>query len=216
MLILEDLILTDEFVDAVKQKHSEPHRHYHTWDGHISPMLQKFYLIRDEFSNPDAVVLAILFHDFVYEVYPDTYRKNEMLAATAMVQMLQKHFKWYTVSKNGRKNIKFAIKLIMATVKHNPYRNRATLDDNEINDVKLFLDLDLSILATENKYLLLWYEDAIRKEFSFYTDLVYNDGRAAVLRSFMNREGIFFSDGSSSKNLQAHANLAFLIQRLEQ
>lgn len=214
MLILNDLILTDEFIGEVKQKHSEPHRHYHTWDGHILPMLAKFEIFHDTFNYPDAVILAILFHDFVYEVEPSKYPSNEMLSAAAMVKMLQKHYKWYTISKNGRDNIKFAIKLIMATTKHNPYRNRATLSDKHIADVEKFLDIDLGILAAEDKDLLLWYEDAIRKEFSIYEDLVYNDGRSKVLHAFLERPTIFYSITKGRSNGQARANLAYLIQRL--
>ena len=214
MLILNDLILTDEFISEVKQKHTEPHRQYHTWDGHISPMLQKFGAIREMFNYPDAVTLSILFHDCVYEVEPSKYPNNEMLSAAEMVKMLQKYHKWYTVSKNGRDNIKFAIKLIMSTTKHNPYRNRSTLSDKHIDDVEKFLDIDLGILATEDKALLLWYEAAIRKEFSIYEDLVYNEGRSKVLHTFLERPSIFYSIAKERSNGQARANLAYLIQRL--
>lgn len=57
----------------------------------------------------------------------------------------------------------------------------------------LFLDLDLSILgSSDHEYDL--YAKQIRKEYNSYSTEEYRIGRITVLRGFLNRERLYFTD----------------------
>lgn len=200
-------------MSAVRQKYNEPHRHYHTWNDHIVPMLRNFGIIREQFNFPDAAYLAIVFHDVVYEV-DERYKSNEILSAAWMAQILLSEMPEYAKSEEGKQTIRLATYFIMATERHDAHRNASHLDPEVIADIEKFLDLDLGILCTNDKSLLLWYEDAIRKEFSIYSDEDYRAGRDKVLHKFLERPNIFFSKDSIKYDQQGRANLAYLIQRL--
>lgn len=206
-------MLNEKVLSLTQKKHEEPHRVYHTWNDHIKPMLAKFDKIRHEFHYPDAAYLAILFHDSVYEVDAQ-YKNNEILSAAWMSQILSAEMPEFASSEEGKKTIRLAIYFIRATEKHDANRNAATLPKEVIADIGKFLDLDLGILSSTSKEELLWYESAIRKEFSIYNDEEYQKGRDAVLHKFLERKSIFFSKNCLKCDQQGRANLAYLIQRL--
>ena len=70
-------VLTD-----LRGRYAEPQRAYHTWD-HITALLGWFDQRASELADPDAVFLAVLFHDAIY----DPRRKdNETLSAALLAQ----------------------------------------------------------------------------------------------------------------------------------
>lgn len=179
---------------------NEPHRVYHTMD-HINTMMGEMLKHTKIVHNKKAVCQAILYHDVVYEVSSEKYPLNEAKSCEFMRKLCTDE-------------VEFTEKLIMATKDHNP--NVPGLTEHELSDMKLFLDVDMMIIGTKRISHLEWYEDAIRREFSIYTDEQYNNGRIAVLSKMLNDEVIFHSDAYAHLNDQAHRNLTYLIKKLKE
>jgi predicted metal-dependent HD superfamily phosphohydrolase len=78
----------------------------------------------------------------------------------------------------------------------------------------LFLDLDLSILGSDEKTYKT-YARQIREEYRQYSDKEYSAGRTKVLRHFVERERLFFTEHFLGKYEQkARANIAAEIDSL--
>ena len=96
--------------------------------------------------------------------------------------------------------------MILATQKH----DAANLDD----DGKLFLDLDLGILGAKPE-VYKKYSQAIRKEYSFVPEDFYREKRREILRRFLHREFIYYTDEMRKLYEQpARVNIANEIKEL--
>lgn len=151
-------------------RYSEPHRAYHTLQ-HIGHCLDELEQVRDLASNPDAVELALWYHDAVY----DTKTKDsEERSAALAVEMARNA----SLSDNLGQSV---ANLIMAT------KHSATPSDP---DVQLLVDIDLSILGqSEDRFDE--YEQQVRKEYEWVTEGAFVAGRSAILKSFLDRPNIF-------------------------
>jgi predicted metal-dependent HD superfamily phosphohydrolase len=83
------------------------------------------------------------------------------------------------------------------------------------NLAEVFLDLDLSILgASEDDYDD--YTKLIREEYSCYSAEEYRNGRIKVLKGFLNRERLYFTDYFHKKyEVRARENIEREIKSLE-
>jgi predicted metal-dependent HD superfamily phosphohydrolase len=81
-------------------------------------------------------------------------------------------------------------------------------------DVKVFLDLDTSILgAPEEVYKE--YSRAIRKEYSWVPGFLYRKGRMKVLNDFLERDHIYHTDEIRAEyELKARHNIADEVRAL--
>ena len=185
----------DELADLVVLRYSEKHRFYHNL-SHIHSLLNNAENFSDKFVDYDSVRLAIWFHDVVYE--PKSL-KNEFESALLMREKLTE----LSFPKEMTKKVE---KLILATEKH----DAASLDD----DGKLFLDLDLGILGAEEG-VYEKYTRAIRCEYSFVPEFLYRRSRAKILKNFLNRQIIYFTDEMCKKyETAARRNMANEIKEL--
>lgn len=84
-----------------------------------------------------------------------------------------------------------------------------------VEDAKLFLDMDLSILgADENEFDE--YEKGVRKEYGHLSDQEWRDGRTKVLKGFLERSWIYHSDVFRGLlESKARENMKMSIARLE-
>ncbi|MEH6822412.1 MAG: cation:proton antiporter [Motiliproteus sp.] len=58
------------------QRYSEPQRHYHTC-AHIEHCLEQFDMAKSQMSSPDAVEMALWFHDAIYQLeVPDNEQQS--------------------------------------------------------------------------------------------------------------------------------------------
>jgi predicted metal-dependent HD superfamily phosphohydrolase len=148
-------------------------RAYHNL-SHIRSLLDLSDTFRDRIQNYQALGFAVWFHDAIY----DTRKKdNEELSAKLAVKSL------------GRFKVLFdtlvlTCEMILATSEH---RNKG---DSE--DLNLFLDLDLSILGSEEQ-VYRSYAQAIRKEYWWVPGSLYNAGRKKMLASFLERKSIYLT-----------------------
>jgi len=161
--------LEDEIIAA----HMEPTRHYHGLE-HIAALVNMQCQHGRESRCQRAISLAILFHDIVYDA---RRADNEMRSASVARDRL---------SRIGVPTdiVETVVRFIEAT------RHGIDAAPTGDDDLDLFLDLDLSILASEPAIYLRYVAD-VRREYAFVPDAAWREGRGKVLRSFLDRSHIY-------------------------
>lgn len=175
-------------------RYSEPHRAYHTLQ-HIGHCLDELEHVRYLAANPDAVELALWYHDAIY----DTKTKDsEERSAAIAVEMVRNA----SLPDNLGQSV---ANLIMAT------KHSATPIDS---DVQLLVDIDLSILGqAEDRFNE--YELQVRKEYEWVSENAFVAGRSAILKSFLDRSAIYSTQFFHHKyETQARRNIARSLARL--
>ena len=162
-----------KILEEVIEKYTEPHRSYHNL-SHIYSMLMMAEEYYDFIENPVLFELSIWFHDLIYD---PSRNDNEEKSAERAVELLSPF-----LADSFLENLK---KMILSTIKHAPI-----LEDH---DNELFLDIDMSVLATEPA-VYHQYTNAIRKEFSVFPDNLYQAGRKSVLEKFIDGDHIFLTE----------------------
>jgi predicted metal-dependent HD superfamily phosphohydrolase len=167
-----DAVLAESTLEELVRAYAESHRHYHTLD-HIADLLLLLEK-HDGASDADAVKLAILFHDAVYD---PARQDNEAASANLAV-------KWLSVVGFSRPLLDKVERYILAT------QHGATPQAMEDADLDMLLDLDLSVLAApSDRYRA--YAQAIRQEYAIVPDTLYRPGRRRVLDEFLARPHIY-------------------------
>jgi predicted metal-dependent HD superfamily phosphohydrolase len=153
--------------------YSSPERHYHTLE-HLAEMFAIIDRLASAIHQPEAVDLAIWFHDAVYDARA---KDNEERSAELARELLT------------------PLKLPVSVLDRVTHLVRATahLGSNERpldSDTTAFLDADLAILGRAPERYLRYVRD-IRLEYHWVPGPEYRMGRAAVLRKFLARPRIF-------------------------
>ncbi len=153
--------------------YQEPHRHYHTLE-HVAALLALLERHITGGSDGDALILAILLHDAVYDpARQDNEEASSRLAADLLIRL--------GFSPPLTTNV---VRCILATRHDQPAQ---AADDV---DAALLADLDLSILAAAPTAYRA-YAQAIRREYAFVPDPLYREGRRRVLEAFLARQSIY-------------------------
>lgn len=154
----------------IKHYHSDLNRKYHNLN-HIFHFLRNYYLIEDKIINKDAFLLAIFYHDIIY----DTKRNdNELKSAEFAVKTLEK-------LKVSKSTVSLVNQLILATKSH-------TLTNND--DINYFIDCDLAVLGeAPTKYNT--YKEAVREEYNAVPDFIFDNARLNVVKLFLKQKSIF-------------------------
>lgn len=181
----------------IEKKYSEPHRKYHTLN-HINYCLSYLCYVSPEYEK-DKIELVIWFHDVVY----DTRRNdNEEQSAKLMKSSLLGSECW------GEKYLDEVADMILAT-KH----NSDIITPSE--ELKYFLDIDLSILGADEETYRYNYSKQIRKEYSWVPEEIYKAKRAEILQGFLDRDYIYNTDiFRNDLEKQARENIKLEIERL--
>ena len=175
---------------------AEPQRAYHN-GHHILALLGHAHSAGGLVQDPVAMSLAIWFHDIVYDPQRSD---NEALSAKLALSTVEP----LTGSKIMAQKVQG---MVLATAQHQPAEDA---DD----DLRLFLDFDLSILGSPLD-VYTPYAEAIRQEYSFVPEDRYVAGRQAMLHNFLNRERLYFTNyGASLWERQARANLRAELREL--
>jgi predicted metal-dependent HD superfamily phosphohydrolase len=175
--------------------YNEPHRVYHNL-GHIKSCLTIFDRVSELMVNPDAVELAIWFHDVIYTIGD---KENEQLSANLFMTLT-----------NGLFDNVFRDRVyqhIMATCH----------DCSEITnaDTKLMVDIDLSSFG------LPWAEflidsKKVRAEMTHLSDIDYNQKQRSFQLSLLDQPYFYNSDYFHKYyEAQAHENLAKLFELMK-
>lgn len=167
-------------------------RHYHSLQ-HIRNLLDWLRPHTAKLQDPEAVQLAVWFHDVVYNPLRDD---NEARSAAQALEFLAGSA--WPLARQQR--VAF---LIERTKDHT--QTQPTADP----DLHLFLDADLSILgASEADY---WhYARQVRQEYRLVPDFMYRRGRRQVLEKLLAAPVLYQTPearahlyGAARRNLQA-------------
>ena len=181
------------FFEKLILEYSSFERHYHDLT-HVQQLLKTLEEVKKSTNNFTAILLAVWFHDYVYN---PQFKDNEIESAQFAVKFLRQ--------LNAAENlVELVEKFIISTQQHQPLINDW--------DCMIFLDADLSILgASTEKY---WqYAFDIRREYKHLGDRDYYQGRAKVLKNFLSRSRIYYTDYFYHKlEKQAIANMKMEIK----
>ncbi|ABY23610.1 conserved hypothetical protein [Renibacterium salmoninarum ATCC 33209] len=147
---------------------AEPQRHYHS-RTHLLAVLEAISVL--EATPPRAVVLAVWFHDAVYQGLPGRDEEDSArLAETVLAGVVPVE------------EIRETARLVRLTIEHNP-------GPNDYNGA-LLCDSDLSILgSSEPEYA--HYLAAVRQDYAHVSDHDFAKGRAAVVLELLALDPLF-------------------------
>ena len=191
--------LATAWIDRIVECYMEPHRYYHTLE-HIESMFNHVARYQDicELEDKQAVDIAIIFHDIVYDPMS---KDNEAQSV--------KVFKTFAAEIGLSQALCDKVcRLIARTIRHE-------LEPGDDLDTGAFLDSDLEILSKPTEEYRQ-YAREIRAEYSQYSEKDYCEGRIKVLTSFLQRPQIYFSEVFSSLEPMARFNIRAEIQELQQ
>lgn len=175
--------------------YTEPHRHYHNL-AHILDCLCAFDTVAQMATEPQAIRVALWFHDAVYDPRAsDNETRSADLARQTLIQ-----------SQAPQELLPTVQRLIMAT------RHDAPPGDT---DEALMMDVDLAILAADAERFDA-YEQAIRREYAHVPEAGFRAGRAGILRRFLNRPSVYHTPSFRKRyERAARSNLTRSIATLE-
>jgi predicted metal-dependent HD superfamily phosphohydrolase len=171
-----------------------PGRHYHDV-RHLEACLAWRPQLRALATHPDAVELALWFHDAVYE--PRRRDNEERSAAWARTALFQ--------AGADARLAHHVHRLVLSTRQHGPAEDA---------DTRVLCDIDLAILgAAPERYAE--YENDIRAEYAWVPEPEFRAARRAVLEGFLARPAIYATAPFAEQlEAQARTNLAGAIARL--
>src|SRR5215813_12592871 len=179
----------ESLFNSLGEHYSSGYRAYHNL-SHIQSLLSLSASLLDKIQNRDALYFAVWFHDVIYDPKrSDNEEKSAEFAAEGLASL-----------GVPEQTIAIVQEMILAT-KHHRSANLSW-------DLMAFLDLDTSILgAPEDIYKE--YSQAIRKEYSWVPDVLYQEGRIKILNDFLMRERIYHTEEIRTKyETQARRNIS--------
>jgi predicted metal-dependent HD superfamily phosphohydrolase len=142
-------------------------------------------------SNKEAFQFTVWYHDIIYKA---SRNNNEEQSALLAIDRLKK----LNLEKSQIELIK---PLILSTKKH------SVLSNENASDNSYLLDIDLSILGA-NWSVYQSYCSNIRKEYKIYPTFMYNKGRKQLLKRFLDRDTLYFTEYFKEKfEIQARKNI---------
>lgn len=186
----------ENYWEIIKSHYTSKNRYYHNL-LHLKNMFVQLESFKTEIEDIDSFKFAIWYHDIIYKA---TKKDNEEQSADFAKKVL-KSLKFDDLRTKKVQN------LIISTKKH-----ELVLTEN--NDNAYLLDLDLSILGADWDTYKTYIQN-IRKEYKIYPDILYKPGRKKVLKHFLERDSLFFTEYFITKfEKQARNNLTKEIEML--
>jgi predicted metal-dependent HD superfamily phosphohydrolase len=173
--------------EEIRIAYTKPRRYYHNLE-HLENVLKDLEPLKASITDWDTVILALCYHDVVYNPRKNDNEEKSALVARKCLQSIS-----YPEEK-----IALCESHILATKGH---------VKSDCLDTNLFTDADLGILGSSWPVYHV-YSMNIRREYKMYPDLLYKPGRRKVLEYFLKMERIYKSDVFHLKyEAQAKANL---------
>jgi predicted metal-dependent HD superfamily phosphohydrolase len=156
---------------------------------------------RAEVADAVSVELAVFFHDWMYEPQGSANEAESVL----------EFVKFADDAGLGDDMRARVVGMVEATVGHAV----GDVEAEKKGDMQLFLDFDLEVLGRSwAEYEV--YAGQIRKEYQCYDDEEYTAGRIKVLKGFLERERVYFSEWFHREKAEiARTNLLREIELLE-
>jgi predicted metal-dependent HD superfamily phosphohydrolase len=223
---------------ALDRRYREPHRFYHGW-GHIRRCLAELDRCRRLASEPEAVELALWYHDAVYDPKAaDNELRSALLAVqaaraaglgegfaravSALILSTRVSVPAAGAAAGGQPELDGAAAGItpagtFADGSETPGGPAATTDRGPAApaDVALVRDIDLSVLGSPRRRYRR-YERNIRREYAWVPWDEYRARRGALLRGFLDRQAIYATEPFRARyDGRARRNLRWALRRLE-
>ena len=182
--------------DVLVAAYSAPERYYHNLE-HLGEMFRVAERLAGQVEDPDALRLAIWFHDAVYD---SRAKDNERRSGELAVDLLG------PIGVPAA-TIERVVSMIWATA-------HAADGPPALRDTQVLLDADLAILgASEERYAR--YAADIRREYAWVPEASYRAGRSAVLSKFLAQPRIYltqilFEEGEERARANIRAEIASL------
>jgi predicted metal-dependent HD superfamily phosphohydrolase len=196
--------------EALDAGYTEGHRAYHTWE-HVASLFEKLIAFSELPTRADIIVLSVFWHDVVYRTQN---HDGSARADHENVRDSAELFRQYTLLKQPDADAVYD--LIMATANHTQARADKQHYSGFASDLDLFLDLDLSSLASP------WEEFAgdfarIRSEFSWVPEIDFCSKQIQILENFSKEDARLYRRGETREKWRdaARANLQRCVSDLK-
>jgi len=185
---LYDADAARDIFDDLLTHYTCANRRYHDI-RHIGFCLRQLDSVWGIAKQPDAIELAIWFHDVIYDSHRhDNEEQSALMADDAMSQL--------------------GVALPIAETVHSfilATRHNAPATDA---DAAMMIDIDLAILG-QPAPVFDEYEAGVRFEYAWVPESTYRDGRSKILKAFLDRTRIYAVDHFyQSLESNARQNLA--------
>lgn len=180
--------LTNQVFSEIVKLYSRNERYYHNL-LHIQRVLDVANTLKSLAINFHAIEIAAWFHDVIYDPQAnDNEEKSAKFASDSLIS--------FNVPQT---TINCVVSLILQTQNHH-----APLENI---DSQILLDADLSILGVEGLDYMA-YARSIRQEYCWLSETEYQAGRKRVLRDFLERDRIYFTEKAFQMfELKARGNI---------
>mmetsp|Transcript_98778 Transcript_98778/g.174292 ORF Transcript_98778/g.174292 Transcript_98778/m.174292 type:complete len:486 (+) Transcript_98778:59-1516(+) len=170
--------------ESLVKRHSEPQRAYHTL-SHLSELFGYVEEHKDKIADMTAMVLAIFFHDAIYNARAGS-PKNEMDSANVFDKFGQEAIPDGDPPGLAKGELIAKVrKWIVQTATHK-------VSESDDSDCKAFMDFDMAVLGRPwEKYLE--YSKQIRQEYIHVPEAVFCKARSAFLSATAAGPAIFVS-----------------------
>ena len=196
LLKIEDKNVVDYWWQEILEHYTKKWKYYHNLN-HIYSFVELFEKYNNNIQNyKSEFLISIFFHDIIYI---PSRKDNED-------ESMNLFNKFYSETNPKNLNKEKVIEFISETKNH----TLNIIHNNE--ELNYFLDMDMHILSEEN-----WedYENKIRKEYPYLSEIEYKNGRIKFLQSCLNKEKIYrtkiFYDAFEQK---ARSNIKKIIEKL--
>ncbi|MEP3890375.1 MAG: hypothetical protein ABJN69_07895 [Hellea sp.] len=184
----------DAMHDLLIACYSEKHRFYHSLD-HIDACFRHFDAVIETAIYPNEIELALWFHDVIYKPFSATNEEDSAELAKAFL----------LENKAAADMIDRVYDLIILTKDHAA---------PQMQDAKLMLDIDLSILGAA-PHIYAQFEKDVRQEYKRVPSFIFKKKRKEILRTFIQRPQLYNSSYFYERlEAQAKRNLKWAIAEL--
>jgi predicted metal-dependent HD superfamily phosphohydrolase len=196
--------------EALDAGYTERHRAYHTWE-HVAGLLEKLSTFSNLSARSDIIAVSVFWHDVVYRTQnQDGSPRPDYENVRDSCEL----FRQYT--SLSKPDADAVYDLIMATANHLQARAEKQYYAGFSGDLDLFLDLDLSSLASPWEKFV---EDLarIRTEFSWASEVVFCSIQLQILENFAKDDVRLYRRAETSEKWRdaARANLKRCVTELQ-
>ena len=182
---------------------SEPQRHYHD-QRHLRECLALWTRWRDHGRRPGEVAIALWFHAAIYDPQATG---NELNSAAWAARSLVRA----GADSDSAQRVHDLVTFTEQATQHDAPAALASSPD-----AQLLVDIDLSILGSPAERFERYDQD-VRKEYAWVPGFRYQEARAQVLQSFLDRPRLYHGEHAVAMlEAQARVNLAAALSRLAQ
>jgi len=177
-------------------RYSEPHRAYHNVE-HLNDCFRRFDEVHGLARYPAEVLLALWFHDAIYDTRASDNEAESARWAREVV-----------VSSGGSPTSASRINDLILATRHDSSSIRG--------DAALVADIDLTILGAPPERFQV-YDRQIRQEYAWVPEPDFREARLQILEGFLVRPAIYLTGPFRRKyEVQARQNLESAVAELRE